>query len=445
MASFKVVGGKELGGEVSVQGAKNEALQIVASSILAGDITIKNIPKILDVLKMIDMLSDAGAKVIWLEKNIVNINTENIESDYFKSEKYFVDAQKTRGALLFMGPLLARFSFAYIPKTGGDKIGARPIDTHTLGFMNMGAVMSADENGFNFLKLEKENIINNTEMLLEDASVTGTANILMLACAGTENLNIYNAACETYISQLCSVLKSFGMSIVGDASNRITISGDISFDKKGSFQNIKKIEHTILPDFIEVASFIALAISTKSEIIIKNAGVKNLGMTLNMFRKLGADFEIMGDDIKVLKKEKYTIQKMYDGSMMKISCEPWPKISPDILSLGIVTAVQCDGVVLFHEKMYEARMFFVDKLIAMGAQIVLCDPHRVVVTGNNWKSKLNARHMTSPDIRAGVSLLIAALGADGESIIDNIEQIDRGYENIELRLASLGANITRIN
>ncbi len=449
MASFKVIGGKELKGEVCVQGSKNEALQIVASSIIALDITIKNIPKILDVLKMIEMLGDAGAKVNWLDKNIVNINTANINSEYFKSEKYFVDAQKTRGALLFMGPLLARYGFAYVPKTGGDKIGARPIDTHTLGFINMGATMGVDENNLNYLKLEKENIINNTEMLLEDASVTGTANILMCCATGTENLSIYNAACETYISQLSKVLRACGVNIIGDGSNRIIISGSINFDKDENTQKeknkTKKIEHVVLPDFIEVASFIALAISTKSEIIIKNAGVKNLGMTLNMFRKLGADFEIIGDDIRVIKKEKYIIEKMYDGSMMKISCEPWPKISPDILSLGIVSAMQCEGVVLFHEKMYEARMFFVDKLIAMGAQIVLCDPHRVVVTGNNWQSKLNARHLTSPDIRAGVSLLIAALGAEGESIIDNIEQIDRGYENIEMRLAKLGADIVRIN
>jgi UDP-N-acetylglucosamine 1-carboxyvinyltransferase len=344
-----------------------------------------------------------------------------------------------------MGPLLARFGIAYIPRTGGDKIGARPIDTHTLGFVKLGAILSKDESDSNYLTLE--NVASNQEILLEDASVTGTANILMCASKGTENLIIYNAASETYISQLCKVLKSSGMNITGEGTNKINISGALSFDKDGNFEeeNINTVEHTILPDFIEVASFMSLAMGTKSEITIKNAGIKNLGMTLNMFEKLGCKFEIMGDNIKVLKQEKYEIQKMYDGSMMKIYSSPWPMISPDILSVGIVAAMQCEGVALFHEKMYEARMFFVDKLIAMGAQIVLCDPHRVVVTGNNWKSKLNARHMTSPDIRAGISLLIAALGAEGESVINNVEQIDRGYENIEVRLAALGAKIQRID
>jgi UDP-N-acetylglucosamine 1-carboxyvinyltransferase len=376
---------------------------------------------------------------------MVRVDTRKINKEYFKSEKYFLDAEKTRGALLFMGPLLARFGAAYIPKTGGDKIGARPIDTHTLGFIKLGAVLSADDSCLNYLTLDK--VVSDKEILLEDASVTGTANILMCASKGTENLIIYNAASETYISQLCKVLKSSGMNITGEGTNKINISGALSFDKDGNFEeeNINTVEHTILPDFIEVASFMSLAMGTKSEITIKNAGIKNLGMTLNMFEKLGCKFEIMGDNIKVLKQEKYEIQKMYDGSMMKIYSSPWPMISPDILSVGIVAAMQCEGVALFHEKMYEARMFFVDKLIAMGAQIVLCDPHRVVVTGNNWKSKLNARHMTSPDIRAGISLLIAALGAEGESVINNVEQIDRGYENIEVRLAALGAKIQRID
>ena len=449
MSSFKVKGGKELSGEIEPQGAKNEALQIVANSILVGKIIIENIPKILDVVKIIDMLIDAGAVVKWEDRNKVSIDTHNLNKDYFKSDKYFADAEKTRGALMFMGPLLARYGVAYIPKTGGDKIGARPIDTHTLGFISLGAklVYGKSISDANYLLLE--NVIGDREILLDDASVTGTANIIMCAMRGVENLSIYNSACETYISQLCNVLSKTGANILGANTNRIIINSKNNFDKDGNFLEIKSlgqvINHKILPDFIEVASFIALAMATKSEIIIKNVGVKNLGMTLKMFEKLGCKFEIMGDTIKVLKQDIYEIQKMYDDSMMKIYCSPWPMISPDILSVGIVAAMQCEGVVLFHEKMYEARMFFVDKLIAMGAQIVLCDPHRVVVTGNNWKSKMRARHMTSPDIRAGIAMLIAALGAEGDSIIDNVEQIDRGYENIELRLAALGADIKRID
>ena len=453
MSKFKVIGGKELCGEIEPQGAKNEALQIVASSILAGKIIIENIPKILDVLKMIEMLESAGAVVRWNDeieevkicKNKVSIDTTNLDINYFKSEKYFADAEKTRGSLMFMGPLLARYGVAYIPKTGGDKIGARPIDTHTLGFISLGAELRT-ESAYNYLTLGK--VISKEQILLEDASVTGTANVLMCAMRGTENLTIYNAASETYISQLCKVLEKCGADITGPGTNKIIISSKNRFDESGDFlgpETLKTINHIILPDFIEVASFMALAMATRSEILIKGAGVNNLGMTLKMFEKLGCKFEINNDDIKVLKQQKYEIQKMYDDSMMKIYCSPWPMISPDILSVGIVAAMQCDGVVLFHEKMYEARMFFVDKLIAMGAQIVLCDPHRVVVTGNNWKNKMRARHMTSPDIRAGIAMLIAALGAEGESIIDNIEQIDRGYENIEQRLASLGANITRVD
>ena len=443
MQKFKVIGGTELNGIIEPQGSKNEALQIVASSILVGKILIKNIPKISDVLKLIEMLEDAGSEIIWENNNSVFINTIKINKEYFKSNKYFTDSEKTRGSLLFMGPLLARFGIAHIPSTGGDKIGARPIDTHTLGFVKIGAKLFNGKND-NYLTLD--NVITDKEIILDDASVTGTANIIMSSIKNAKNLIIYNSASETYISQLCNVLKATGVNIQGAGTNRITLNGHLNFNQNGDhIAEIVTTEHEILPDFIEVASFIALAMSTKSEITIKNAGVKHLGMTLNMFEKLGCKFEIQEDNVKVLKQEKYEIEKMYDGSMMKIHDQPWPMISPDILSVGIVAAMQCEGVVLFHEKMYEARMFFVDKLIAMGAHIVLCDPHRVVVTGNNWKNKLRARHMTSPDIRAGIALVIAALGADGESIIDNIEQIDRGYENIEKRLATLGAKITRVN
>ena len=457
MSSFKVKGGYELSGEITPQGAKNEALQIVASSILTGQIVINNIPKISDVLSVINMLSDAGAVVKWdseteemennkennFIKNKVFIDTRNLQKDYFKSDKYFVDSQKTRGALLFMGPLLARYGIAYIPATGGDKIGARPIDTHTLGLINLGAKLNFG-NDHNSLSIS--DVISDKDILLDDASVTGTANIIMCAMRGVSNLTVYNAASETYISQLVRVLEKCGASIIGGGTNRLSITSEKLFDSEGDFvKDVGVIEHTVLADFIEVASFIALAMGTRSEIIIKGADIKNLGQSLSMFTKLGAKYEIEGDNIKVLKQEKYQIQKMYDGSMMKIYSSPWPMVSPDILSVGIVAAMQCDGVVLFHEKMYEARMFFVDKLIAMGASIVLCDPHRVVVTGNDWKSKMRPRHMTSPDIRAGISMLIAALGADGESIIDNVDQIDRGYQNIEQRLTKLGAHIERVN
>ena len=436
MAAFKVVGGVELKGEIEPQGAKNEALQIVASPVLVQNIKIVNCPNIADIRNLLLILENGNAKVKWDKengKNVLSIDTRELKKEYFESDEYFALSEKLRGSLMLMGPLLARYRVAYVPPVGGDKIGLRPVDTHIQGFIKLGAILNGNK-----LTLGEDRF-NNGEILLDDASVTGTANIIMCAALSADNLTIYNAACETYITQLCDALKSVGLEVVGAMSNRITLTNN-----KNQNDFTVPVTHTILPDFIEVASFVSLAMSTRSEILIKNAGVKSLGMTLKMFEKLGCKFEIVGDDIKVLKQDRYQIQKMYDGSMMKIACEPWPKVSPDILSVGIVAAVQCDGVVLFHEKMYEARMFFVDKLIAMGAQIVLCDPHRVVVTGNNWKSKLRSRHMTSPDIRAGIALLIAALGAEGESVIDNIEQIDRGYENIETRLAALGANIERI-
>jgi UDP-N-acetylglucosamine 1-carboxyvinyltransferase len=436
MAAFKVTGGVELKGEIEPQGAKNEALQIVAASVLVQNIKIVNCPNILDIRNLLLILEKGGAKISWAkegDKNVLSIDTREISKEYFESDEYFTLSEKLRGSLMLMGPLLARFGVAYIPPVGGDKIGLRPVDTHIKGFVNLGAELKGNK-----LTLDKNKIISG-EILLDDASVTGTANIIMCAALEAKDLTIYNAACETYITQLCEVLKSVGLNVEGQKSNRITLN---NLENRDNFD--VTITHTVLPDFIEVASFVALAMSTRSELTIKNAGIDNLGMTLKMFEKLGCKFELHGDDIKVLKQDKYEIQKMYDGSMMKISCEPWPKVSPDILSVGIVAAIQSEGVVLFHEKMYEARMFFVDKLIAMGAQMVLCDPHRVVVTGNNWKIRLHARHMTSPDIRAGIALLIAALGAEGESIIDNVEQIDRGYENIEMRLALLGAKIERI-
>lgn len=448
MASFKVIGGKELKGEIKPQGAKNEALQIVASSILIQKLKIVNCPNILDIRNLLLILENGGAEVKWemgarfaRTQNILYIDTTKINFEYFKSDEYLKLSEKLRGSLMLIGPLLSRFGMAYIPSVGGDKIGKRPIDTHINGFLRCGAILKKDIRNFEYLELSESDLPFNKEIILEEPSVTGTANIVFALTKNSKQekyLSIYNSASETYISQLISLLNKCGMEINGAGSNLLKINGNI----KESFENF--VEHNILPDFIEVASFISLAMSTKSEIIIKNAGVKNLGMTINMFEKLGCKFEIINDDIKVIKQESYTIQKMHDGGMLSIYSAPWPMMSPDILSVGIVAALQCEGVVLFHEKMYEARMFFVDKLVAMKANIVLCDPHRVVVSGNNWKSKLVARNMTSPDIRAGIALLIAALGSEGESIIDNIEQIDRGYENIEVRLALLGASIVRI-
>lgn len=457
MSSFKVTGGIELKGSIEPQGAKNEALQIVSSSIIVQKLKIINCPNILDIRNLLIILENGGAVIKWEKffdvenmsasvastKNILYIDTTTLNHEYFKSSEYLNLSEKLRGSLMLIGPLLSRFGVAYIPSVGGDKIGKRPIDTHINGFLMCGAKLLKDKNNNDYLELKEENIILGKEIILNEPSVTGSANIIMCLTKninGRKNIILYNAACETYISQLISLLNKVGMEINGGGSNLLKINGNI----KNNFESGDYVEHNILPDFIEVASFISLAMATKSEITIKNAGVSNLGMTLNMFKKLGCKFEINGDDIKVLKQDSYEIQKMYDGSMTTIYSAPWPMISPDIISVGIVAALQCAGSVLFHEKMYEARMFFVDKLVAMKGSIVLCDPHRVVVSGNNWRSRLYARNMTSPDIRAGIALLIAALGAEGESVIDNIEQIDRGYENIEMRLALLGAKIIRI-
>ncbi len=481
MSRFKVKGGKELSGEIEPQGAKNEALQIIAASVLVQKIKIVNCPNILDVRNLLLILENGGAKIKWnkenvnknnfkledekmvkkniSEKNVLYIDTRNINQKYFESEEYFKLAEKLRGSLMLMGPLLARYGRAYIPPTGGDKIGKRPIDSHITGFLKIGAELKKDNKGYDYLELKKENIISGTEILLDESSVTGTANVFMALSLNANNVTVFNAACETYITQLLTLfINSNTLDVYGLGSNRVTLNTKIKEENKYNKEAIEKepainslikekeelVEHVILPDFIEVASFISLAMATKSEITIKNAGVKYLGTTLMVFDKLGCKYEILGDNIKVLKLEKYIIQKMYDGSMTTVYSQPWPKISPDILSVGIVASLQCEGSILFHETMYEARMFFVDKLVAMKASIILCDPHRVVVTGNDWKSRLHARSMTSPDIRAGIALLIAALGAEGESVIDNAEQIDRGYENIELRPAALGADITRV-
>ncbi len=501
MAKFKVVGGYELSGSITPQGAKNEALQIIAASVLVQNLKIVNCPNILDVRNLLLILENGGAKVGWVQPlpptapspreglgaagpvlplgklleevkgsvslNTLHIDTTNLNPEYFKSQEFFNLSEKLRGSLTLMGPLLARYGECYIPPVGGDKIGARPIDAHVQGFLSLGAKMIS-ENGHDKLILDK-NLKVNKEILLPECSVTGTANIIMAATYIASDLIIYNAACETYITQLLSLLQNVGLRVEGEMSNRIRLNSEVQTPSalqapspeegleaigssslpwggvgEGSAFGEEAV-HTVLPDFIEVASFIALAMATRSEITIKNAGVMSLGMTLKMFDDLGCKYDIEGDDIKVLKLDKYAIKKMYNGNMININAEPWPRVSPDILSVGIVAALQADGVALFHDKMYEARMFFVDKLIAMGGQIVLCDPHRVVVTGNNWKSKMRARNMASPDIRAGVSLLIAALGAEGVSVIDNIDQIDRGYEDIDKRLATLGAKIERVD
>lgn len=449
MAKFRIEGGKELSGSIQPQGAKNEALQIIAASVIVQNLKIVNCPNILDIRNLLLILEKGGAKIRWdvevaegLGKNILYIDTRELNEKYFESEEYFAQAEKLRGSLMLMGPLLSRYGKAYIPPTGGDKIGKRPIDTHISSFLKVGAALRTDNNDLEYLFIEKDKIIKETEIILDEPSVTGTANILMASTINSQNISIYNAASETYISQLVSLLNKVGMNIAGEGSNRILMNGSVNGDKN-NFENI--VDHNILPDFIEVASFIALAMATRSEIIIKNAGIKYLGQTLKMFEHIGCKYEVHNDDIKVLKLEKYVIEPMLDGSIRHIYSQPWPMISPDILSVGIVASLQCEGSVLFHEKMYEARMFFVDKLMAMKANIVLCDPHRIVIVGNAWKSRLAGRRMSSPDIRAGIALLIAALGAEGVSEIDNIEQIDRGYENIEQRLDTLGANITRID
>ena len=435
MASFKIKGGKKLSGEITPQGAKNEALQIISAVLLTPEkVLVHNIPDIIDVNKLIEILIDLGVKVEKLTKGSYTFQADEIDLNYLLSESFKEKGGKLRGSIMIVGPLLARFGKAAIPRPGGDKIGRRRLDTHFIGFEKLGATFHYDDlNGFFEIKAEE---LKGAHMLLEEASVTGTANIVMAASLAQGKTQIYNAACEPYIQQLCEMINQMGGRISGLASNLLVIDG---------VQSLGSCVHRVLPDMIEIGSWIGLAAMTQSELTIKDVSFDKLGIIPDTFRKLGIRLERKGDDIYVPAQKSYEIESFIDGSIMNISDAPWPGFTPDLLSIILVVATQARGSVLIHQKMFESRLFFTDKLIDMGAQIILCDPHRATVIGLDRKSPLKPTIMTSPDIRAGISLLIAALSAEGESIIHNIEQIDRGYEDIEARLIAIGADITRMN
>ena len=435
MGAFEIFGGKKLKGEITPQGAKNEALQVINAVLLTSEkVIINNIPDIVDVNKLIDLLSTLGVKTEKIGQGSYSFQADEIDVDFMTSDEYKIKGSSLRGSIMVVGPLLARFGKGYIPKPGGDKIGRRRLDTHFIGFQNLGAKFEYDSET-NFYKAHAPKGLKGTYMLLDEASVTGTANIIMAAVLAEGETTIYNAACEPYIQQLSEMLNKMGANISGIGSNKLTING---------VSELKGCEHTILPDMIEIGSFIGLAAMTQSEITIKNVAFDKLGVIPNVFRKLGIKLEKRNDDIYIPAHESYEIESFIDGSIMTISDHPWPGFTPDLLSIVLVVATQARGSVLIHQKMFESRLFFVDKLIDMGAQIILCDPHRATVIGLDRKTPLKGITMTSPDIRAGVSLLIAALSASGKSTVLNIEQIDRGYENIEDRLRSLGADIKRI-
>ena len=435
METFKIKGGFELNGEITPQGAKNEALQVICASILTDEkVVINNIPDIIDIKRLINLLSKFGVNVQKLSSNSYSFQSNNIDLNYLESDEFKKDGQSLRGSIMIVGPLLTRFGKGYIPKPGGDKIGRRRLDTHFQGLVKLGGKFAYKrKDHFYTVKADK---LKGTYILLEEASVTGTANILMAAVLAEGKTTIYNAACEPYIQQLCKMLINMGANINGMGSNLLIIEG---------VKELKGTEHTVLPDMIEIGSWIGLAAMTKSKILIKNVSWKNLGQIPNVFNSLGIDLIKKGDDMLIPKhKDGYEIKNYIDGSILTVSDAPWPGFSPDLLSIILVVATQARGSVLIHQKMFESRLFFVDKLIDMGAKIILCDPHRATVIGHAFNSKLKATSMTSPDIRAGISLLIAALSAKGTSIINNIEQIDRGYENIDQRLRSIGAKIERI-
>ena len=435
MGAFEIIGGKKLKGEITPQGAKNEALQVINAVLLTSEkVIINNIPDIVDVNKLIDLLSTLGVKTEKIGQGSYSFQADEIDVDFMTSNEYKIKGSSLRGSIMVVGPLLARFGKGYIPKPGGDKIGRRRLDTHFIGFQNLGAKFEYDSDT-NFYKAHAPNGLKGTYMLLDEASVTGTANIIMASVLADGVTTIYNAACEPYIQQLSEMLNKMGANISGIGSNKLIING---------VNELKGCEHTILPDMIEIGSFIGLAAMTQSEITIKNVAFDKLGVIPNVFRKLGIKLEKRNDDIFIPAQESYEIESFIDGSIMTISDHPWPGFTPDLLSIVLVVATQARGSVLIHQKMFESRLFFVDKLIDMGAQIILCDPHRATVIGLDRKTPLKGITMTSPDIRAGVSLLIAALSANGKSTVLNIEQIDRGYENIEQRLRSLGADIKRI-
>ena len=434
MNSFKIIGGKSLKGEVTPQGAKNEALQILCAVLLTEDeIIVENIPDIKDVNLLINLLDGIGVDVKKINDTTYKFKSNNIDLTYTKTKEFFDKSSKIRGSIMLMGPMVARFGSAYIAKPGGDKIGRRRVDTHFIGLQELGANFSVEDNNSVF-KIST-NKLRGTKILLDEASVTGTANIVMAASLAAGETTIYNAACEPYLQQLCKMLNSMGADIRGIGSNYLKIQG---------VKSLSGTKHRILPDMIEIGSFIGLAAMTKSDIKINDVSIENLGIIPKTFQRLGIKMKIENDCIHIPPQDNYEIESFIDGSIMTIADAIWPGFSPDLLSIALVTSIQAKGTVLIHQKMFESRLFFVDKLIDMGAQIILCDPHRATVIGLDRKIPLKGIKMSSPDIRAGVSLLIAALSADGESIIDNIDQIDRGYSNIDSRLRALGADIERI-
>ena len=435
MATFKVKGGIKLKGDLHPQGAKNEALQVLCAVLLTPDeVIMENVPEIRDVNILIDLLRDLNVDVKHIKKSTYSFKADKVNIDYLSSKDYKVKSGQIRGSIMIVGPLLARYGKGYIPRPGGDKIGRRRLDTHFIGFEKLGANFIYD-NKEEFYRVTADQL-KGTDMLLDEASVTGTANIIMTAVMAKGKTSIYNAACEPYLQQLCRMLNSMGAQITGVGSNLLHIEG---------VGKLTGCTHRILPDMIEIGSFIGLAAITKSEITIKNVCYDELGLIPSVFKKLGIKILRKGDDIYIPEQESYEIQSFIDGSILTISDAPWPGFTPDLLSIILVVASQAKGTVLVHQKMFESRLFFVDKLIDMGAQIILCDPHRATVIGLNHKFKFKPTTMTSPDIRAGVSLLLAALAADGESTIHNVEQIDRGYQDIDTRLNAIGAQITRLN
>ncbi len=434
MEAFEIHGGKPLKGTLIPQGAKNEALQVVSAVLLtAEEITISNLPDIVDVQKLIELLGEFGVKINRLQKDTYSFKADEVNLNYMNSEEFRKRGGSLRGSIMIVGPLLARFGKAFIPRPGGDKIGRRRLDTHFLGFEKLGAKFSYDP-GESFYRVDAPSL-KGCYMLLDEASVTGTANLLMAAVLAEGETTLYNAACEPYIQQLCKMLNQMGAKISGIGSNLLKVEG---------VKSLKGTQHRVLPDMIEIGSFIGLAAMTQSEIRIKSVGLEHLGMIPQIFGRLGIKFTVEADDIFIPAQELYEIETFIDGSILTVSDAPWPGFTPDLLSIILVIATQAKGSVLIHQKMFESRLFFVDKLIDMGAQIILCDPHRATIIGLERKTMLRGISMSSPDIRAGVSLLIAALSAKGKSTISNIEQIDRGYQDIDTRLISLGADLKRI-
>lgn len=434
MGIFEIRGGNKLKGELTPQGAKNEALQVICAVLLTPEkVVINNIPDIVDVNKLISLLADMGVKVNKLGEGSYEFQADDVNLDYLISDEFKAKGSGLRGSIMIMGPLLSRFGKAYMPRPGGDKIGRRRLDTHFIGFEKLGATFEYDD-VHRFYRVEGKNLTG-AYMLLDEASVTGTANIVMAAALAKGTTTIYNAACEPYLQQLCKMLNSMGADIKGVGSNLLTIQG---------VESLRGCTHNILPDMIEIGSFIGLAAMTQSEITIKNVSYDNLGVIPGVFERMGIQMERRGDDIYIPEQESYEIDTFIDGSILTVADAPWPGFTPDLLSIVLVVATQARGSMLIHQKMFESRLFFVDKLIDMGAQIILCDPHRATVIGLGRSNALRGIEMTSPDIRAGVSLLIAALSAEGKSIIHNIEQIDRGYQNIDTRLNAIGADIKRI-